>query len=282
MVGTTVNGTNSLPNDEHGVDLQSGSSNNVIGGTAAGAGNRFAYAQGVYCGVRVRTGAANNLISGNAIFNNGALGIDLDPTDGSAGTGFNPIVGCESGVAADAANAGQNFPTLSNVYSSTITRVSGNLDSASGKSYTLQFFASPVGDSEGYGQGQVYLGQTNLTLASGSCSSNFTAFLPAAVPAGWVVSATATGPNHNTSEFSKWVPVTPVPALKLSLPSSNRLALAISWTNNGGSFALQQATNLTPPVLWVTVSNVPVLTNNFMVTTLGLTNRSVFYRLMVP
>ena len=289
LVGTAANGTNSLPNNYHNVDLQLGSSNNVVGGTASGAGNRLAFASlnsgqlgyGSYCGVRVRTGAQNNLISGNAIFSNGALGIDLDPTSGSSGTGYNPIVNCESGVAADAANAGQNFPMLSNVYSSTITRVSGSLDSASGKSYTLQFFASPTGDPSNYGEGQVYLGQTNLTLVSSSCSSNFTAYLPSAVPAGWVVTATATGPGNNTSEFSAWVPVIPLPPVILSLPGSNRLVL--SWTNNGGSFALKSATNLLTPLSnWVTVTNVPVLTNHFMVTTLGLTNTSVFYRLMVP
>jgi len=280
LIGTKADGTNSLANQEHNIELQAGAANNVIGGAAAGAGNHLAYAQTVYCGVRVRTGATNDLISGNAIFSNGGLGIDLSPTDGGTAAGFNPIVTCESGVAADAANAGQNFPTLSNVYSGTATLVSGNLNSASGKSYTLQFFASPAGDKSGYGQGQVYLGQTNLTLGSSSCSSNFTICLPVSVPAGWAVAATATNPKNNTSEFSACVPIIPFPAVRLSLPSAKQLAIA--WTNNGGNFTLQQTTNLTPPVTWTNVPTLPVLTNNFMVTTLGLTNHCVFYRLMVP
>jgi hypothetical protein len=208
------------------------------------------------------------------IFSNAELGIDL------ATFGVTANVACESGVAANAANAGQNYPVLSNIYSGTMTRVRGSLDSKTSRNYTLQFFASPSGNALGYGEGQVYLGQTNLTLGALSCSSNFTAYLPTTVPAGWVVTATATDPNNNTSEFSAWVQAIPVPALRLSPPSQGHFS--VSWTNNGGSFALEQATNLTPPVAWLSVTNVPVSTNNFMVTTLAVTNQSIFYRLMVP
>jgi titin len=278
-IGTRVDGTNNLGNNLHNIELQAGANNNVIGGTTSGAGNRLAYAQTVYCGVRVRTGAMNDLISGNSIFSNGALGVDLSPTDGGTAPGVNPIVTCEEGVAADAANAGQNFPTLSNVYSGTFTRVRGNLNAKSGQSYTLQFFESATGDSSGYGQGQVYLGQTNLSLGS-SCSSNFTAYLPALVPAGWVVTATATDPQKNTSEFSAWVPVFQVPSMQLSL--SGKKQLSISWTNNGGSFALLQTTNLTPPIVWLAVTNVPVQAGNFMVTTIAAINHSIFYKLTAP
>jgi parallel beta-helix repeat protein len=284
FIGTKADGTNNLANQYHNVELQLNAANNVIGGTAAGAGNRLAYASmnasQMYCGVRVRTGAANNLISGNSIFSNGALGIDLSPTDAlSNNAGVNPIVGCESTVAASAANAGQNFPTLSTVYSGTLTRVRGSLNSKTGRTYTLQFFASPAGDASGYGEGQVFLGQTNLILSS-SCSANFTAYLPATVPPGWVVTATATDPANNTSEFSAWVSVIPVPPLVLNLPGPGQLAL--SWTNNGGSFALQQTSSLMPPVTWTAVTNPPVLQNNFMVATLGMPGTNVFYRLLAP
>jgi len=277
-IGTKADGVSNLGNRLHNVELQAGANNNVIGGTVAGAGNRLAYAQTVYCGVRVRTGAAGNLISGNSIFSNGALGIDLSPTDAGSAAGVNPIVTCESGVASDAANAGQNFPTISNVYSGTITRVRGNLNASSGGSYALQFFASPVGDPSGYGEGQVYLGQTNLTLGQ-SCSSNFTAYLPTPVPAGSVVTATATDTNNNTSEFSAWVSVIPVPSVQLL--TSARGQISVGWTNNSGTFALLQTTNLTPPVVWHVVPNVlPV--GNLMVATLGATNAAAFYQLTAP
>lgn len=271
--GTAADGITALGNFGHNIDLQPGATNNLIGGTSAGAGNRLAYAQGIYCGVRVRDGAYNNLISGNAIFGNGTLGIDLGTFGVTANTG------CESGMTSAQANYGQNYPTLSNVYSGAITRIRGSLNSKVNQTYTLQFFASPSGDSSGYGEGQVFLGQTNLALGS-SCSANFTVYLPAAVPPGWVVSATATDPRNNTSEFSGWVSAVPLPPVQLALPGNRQLAL--SWTNNGGSFALQQTFSLAPPVTWLPVTNLPVLKTNFMVTTLGLTNSSVFYRLIAP
>ena len=283
LVGTKADGSSALANLGHGVELDVGTSNNFVGGASPGVGNVLAYASiggsSLYCGVRVRTGAFNNLISGNAIFSNGALGIDLSPTSGGTSSGVNPIVDCESGIAANAANAGQNFPTLSNVYSGTLTRVRGTMDGQTGKSYTLQFFASPVGDASGYGEGQVYLGQTNITLGA-TCSMNFTANLSGSLSPGWVVTATATDANNNTSEFSKWVQVIPVPPVQLARTNLNQLAL--SWTNNGGNFTLQQTPDLTPPPLWTTVTNLPVLVNNFWVTTLFSTNGSLFYRLLAP
>ncbi len=283
FIGTQADGTDNLANQFHNVELQANANHNVIGGAAAGAGNRLAFASmnnsQLYCGVRVRTGASNNVISGNAIFSNGALGIDLSPTDGSTAAGVNAIVDCESGIAANAANAGQNFPTLTDVYSGASTRLRGTLDSRPGKTYTLEFFASPVGDASGYGEGQMFLGQTNLTLGA-TCTANFTVYLPVAVPPGWVVTATATDSSNNTSEFSAWVPVFTVPQVQIALGSHGQTSL--SWTNNGGTFALQQTFCLTPPITWSTVTNLPVPVNNLLIVIPGLTNRSVFYRLMAP
>jgi titin len=277
IIGTKADGISALGNLRHGLDLDAGSSNNIVGGTTAGAGNVFAFARTVspngLCGVRVRDGAYNNLISGNSIFSNDGLGIDL-------GTfGVTPIYLCESGMAANAANAGQNYPTLSNVYSGTLTRVRGTMNGQAGKTYTLQFFASPTGDTNGYGEGQVYLGQTNVTLG-GTCSTDFTAYLTTPITSGWVVAATATDANNNTSEFSKWVTAIPVPPVQLARTNLNQIAL--SWTNNSGSFALQQTPDLTPPPVWTMVTNAPVLVNNFWVTTLFTTNGSLFYRLLAP
>jgi hypothetical protein len=294
FVGTKADGTNNLANELHNVELQLNADNNVIGGAAAGAGNRLAYASAnynqLYCGVRVRTGAYNNLISGNSIFSNGALGIDLSPATDSSflnAAGVNPIIDCESGIVAVAANAGQNYPTLSNVLSGASTSISGSLDALINQTYTLEFFASPAGDVSGYGEGQIFLGQTNLTLGS-SCSSNFTVILPVTVPTGWVVTATATDPNHNTSEFSAWVPVStgsgavisPVPTIQLAMTSPGQLTL--SWMDNGGGFILQQTDSLTPPISWSTVSDNPVLEDNLMVMTVNLTNSCVFFRLIAP
>lgn len=279
FIGTKADGVNPLGNKFHNIELQANASRNFIGGSGLGAGNRLAYAQTVFCGVRVRSGATNNLISGNSIFGNGALGIDLSPTDGSAGAGVNAILACESGVATSAANRGQNFPTLTNVYCGSNTRIRGVMNGQTGKTYALEFFASPTVDLTGYGEGQFYLGQTNVTLG-GNCSTNFSVALPVTVAADWVVTATATDANNNTSEFSAGVTNVLVPSLRATRTSPNQVSIA--WTNNGGSFNLLQTFSLNSPISWLTVTNVPVLTTNFMVTTLSSTNGNVFYRLSVP
>jgi titin len=278
FIGTKADGTNALGNVWHGIDLDVNSTNNTVGGSAAGAGNHIAFAQiwqGYgYSGVRVRTGSLNNLISGNSIFNNAGFGIDL----GDYGVNLN--VDCESGVAANAANAGQNYPVLTNVYSGTATQIRGTLDSGKGKTYLLQFFSSPSGDASGYGEGQVFLGQTNLTLGATMCSSNFTVLLPVSVPAGWVVTATATDPANNTSEFSGWIPAVVVPQVLSSAVNPASRKFSLSWTNNGGSYVLQQTFSLTPPQQWVTVTNAPLLANGFFGLTLPATNGKAFYRLL--
>ena len=153
--------------------------------------------------MRVRTGSLNNLISGNSIFNNAELGIDL------GAFGVNPNVHCETGVAANAANAGQNYPVLTNLYVGTATQIRGTFDSATNRAYPPVFFQS-CGQHLGFGEGQIFLGQASLSLGA-ICPSNFTVMLLASVPAGWVVTATATDPANNTSEFSAWIPVMMVP-----------------------------------------------------------------------
>jgi titin len=271
FIGTTADGNNALGNVFHGIDLDVNSTNNTVGGTAAGAGNRIAFAQSIYCGVRVRDGSANNLISGNAIFGNGALGIDL------GNYGPNPVYDCESGIAAGAANAGQNFPVLTDAYSGGgATRIRGTLDSASGKTYLLQFFASPAGDPSGYGEGQMFLGQTYFAL-EGACSASFTVSLPVSVPSNWVVSATATSPPGNASGF--FDPGSfPVPSLQFALAGASRNQLSFSWTNNGGNLLLQQTASLSPPVQWTTVAVAPSLVNGFYVVTTPVSG-AAFYRL---
>jgi len=286
FIGTKADGTNALSNGGHNIELQVNATNNTIGGTAAGAGNHIAFAQNGYAGVRVRTGSLNNLISANSIFSNSGSSANIGLGIALGNNVENPNVDCESGVAANAANAGQNYPVLANAYTSSLTtRISGMLDSGVGKTYALQFFASPTGNRSGYGEGQIFLGQTNLTLGT-ACSSNFVVSLPVSVPAGWVVTATATDPNNNTSEFSAWITnVIPVPPLQLFPVGAggNQFAqIAFSWTNNGGSFLLQQTFSLNPPAQWTTVTNMPGLSNNFQVVTLNATNTEAFYRLVAP
>jgi hypothetical protein len=65
---------------------------------------------------------------------------------------------------------------------------------------------SSAGDSSGNGEGQTFLGATNVT-ANGSGNATIAFTFPSAVPGVYVITATATDPVNNTSEFSQRVAV---------------------------------------------------------------------------
>jgi titin len=195
FIGTTGTGTAALPNTGHGILLTTGSpSSNTIGGTAAGAGNTLAFNGGASVFVESGTG---NAILGNALFSNGALGIDLAP----AGVTAN-----DPGDGDTGANNLQNFPVLTAATNSgTSTTITGSLDSTPSTTFRLEFFRSAACDAAGNGEGQVFLGFKQVTTNS-SGSVAFTHVVTPAVPLGQPITATATpttGPGANsTSEFS--------------------------------------------------------------------------------
>src|ERR1035441_7635455 len=216
--------------------------NNTIGGNGA-AGNRIAFTQTIYAGVRIRDGSTNNAILGNAIFANGGLGIDL----GDYLVTANDDCDADSG-----ANMLQNFPVLTEAVSGNGTGVRGTLNSRPNQAFLLQFFANPACDSLGYGEGQTYLGQQTVVTGN-DCTTSFVASLPGWVPAGYVITATATDMANNTSEFSACVPVGPAPALSVSPAAGQQIALA--WPNTATGFVLKETSSLSPPVHWTTVTN---------------------------
>ena len=109
------------------------------------------------------------------------------------------------------ANNLQNFPTITGVaVGGGNTTVTGTLNSVANTNFRLEFFASPGRRPSGYGEGQVYLGFVNVTTnAAGNLGCAFSYVKAGYVlPAGWVISATATRSNAtfttftDTSEFS--------------------------------------------------------------------------------
>jgi len=192
-IGTNAAGTAALGNVEEGIEINDGSSNNTIGGMASGAANLIAFNSGD--GTFIESGVANAILS-NSIFSNAGLGIDLapdgvtpnDPGDGDTGP-----------------NNLQNFPVLTQASSpGGTTSVQGSLNSTANTSFSLQFFSSPVCDPSGHGEGQTFLGSTPVTT-DGAGNASFAASLPAT--AGSFVTATATDPAGNSSEFSACVPL---------------------------------------------------------------------------
>jgi hypothetical protein len=199
LIGTDAAGTGALPNTGPGIEIAGGSSNNIVGTT--GAGNVIADNGGA--GVVVGYNASNDLSVGNAIlfnsiYGNGALGIDL----GDDGVTPNTPGGPHSGP-----NDLQNYPvlTVAATYQGS-TYIVGSLNSTPSTTFTLQFFANPTADPSGHGQGQTLIGTTTVTTDS-SGNASFVASFPTVVPAGQAVSATATDPSDNTSEFSQDVAV---------------------------------------------------------------------------
>ena len=198
-IGTNAAGNAALPNG-YGVDAD-GHNNNRIGGTAAGAGNLVAF--NVYDGVLVDHGGTGNSILGNSIFSNGRLGINLNVSGQlSNGVSLN-----DTGDADTGPNNLQNFPQITTAFSSgTQTTVAGTIQSTPGKTFRVDFFSSPTANTSGFGEGKTYLGFISVTTDSAG-NANFVTTFSTVVAVGQVISATATDPSNNTSEFSASVQV---------------------------------------------------------------------------
>lgn len=195
-IGTDVSGSAAIANGIHGVRFTTNASNNVVGGVGAGESNLIAF--NTLDGVRIASGTGNS-VRGNAIHSSGDLGIDI----GSDGVNANDLGDGDSG-----ANNLQNYPVLSSADSSGgVTTIVGTLNSAASTTFSVDFYASAVADTSGYGEGEVYLGSATLTT-DGLGDVAFTEQFAVAVSAGEVVTATATDPADNTSEFSATVVAT--------------------------------------------------------------------------
>ncbi|MCX6889984.1 MAG: right-handed parallel beta-helix repeat-containing protein, partial [Verrucomicrobia bacterium] len=234
-IGTAIDGISPLSHPFHGVECDANSSNTRIGGDVA-AGNRMAFAQSIYAGVRIRDGSTNNAILSNIIFSNGAMGIDLGAYN------LTPNVACGNAPATKA-NMGQNYPQLTEAVSGNGTSIRGTLNSKTNRSYLIQFFANPSCDApSGHGEGQVYLGQTAVAT-SNSCDVGFDVTLPVEVPAGYVITSTATDSANNTSEFSTCVPVTVVTSAAPSITTQPQAQAACAGV--AAAFSVQ-ASGSTP------------------------------------
>lgn len=150
-------------------------------------------------GVNVVAGIRSRL-TGNRIYANKGLGIDLGGR-GFQGTSLAGVTPNDVGDSDTGSNQLQNYPVLSSVafHNGNVT-VKGTLNSAPNGGYRLEFFANESVDESGFGEGQFYLGFSNVTTnASGDASFEFTFPAP---PTARSVSATATDAEGNTSEFS--------------------------------------------------------------------------------
>ncbi len=189
-IGTDGFGVGALGNGGAGIAIIV-SNNCIIGGTPE-TGNIIAFNAGP--GVQViDASASGNTIRFNSIYSNTGLGIDL----GTSGVTANDALDVDSG-----ANGLLNFPTLTTYTAGTTPTISGSYSGLANQTFLLDFYASNTADSSGNGEGRYYLGAFMVTT-NGSGTASFTAPLNGFIPAGGVISATATqNSNFNTSEFS--------------------------------------------------------------------------------
>ena len=189
-IGVDATGTVALPNSGSGVAVAGRSFENTIGGTELGEGNLIAF--NGEDGVAVESGTGN-AIRGNAIGNNAGLGINL---------GLDGVTLNDDGDVDIGANNLQNFPELilaTNGLSETI--VDGHLISTPSTTFTLDFYRNDSCDSSYFGEGQEYLGSTLVTTNPFGDPESFSVSLPE-LPTPSYITATATDPENNTSEFS--------------------------------------------------------------------------------
>ena len=269
LIGTAADGISPLGNLNHAIEIYRNADHNLIGGAGPWEGNRIAFTQ-VYTGVRIRDGNIGNLVLGNTIYSNTALGIDL----GGAGVAVNDPCDADSG-----GNQLQNYPVLTSAVSGKRTRIEGNLNSVANRTYTLEFFASPSCDALGSGEGQIVLG--DITVTTGPlCVSPFSTTLPVSVPPGYWITATATDPDNNTSEFSACVPVVTVPEPAITFSAGG--TASISWPNTVPGLILLETDSLTPPVQWTPVPTLPIPNDGQLVVPIGLIDGSRFFQLSLP
>jgi hypothetical protein len=207
-IGTDVSGENALGNQYNGVRLDNGASNNSIGTDTAG--NFIAFNQGV--GVWVADGAGSgNLIQFNSIHDNGGLGIALgkdtpplpnDPGDADAGP-----------------NLLTNAPVMISAISSYNSQFKASLNAMPGTTYRVDFFTNASCDPSGFGEGHRLVKHVSVTTDVNGKALAIADFPSTYFADGNFVTATATDPANNTSEFSNCIAVvqaTPTPNITLA------------------------------------------------------------------
>jgi len=223
LIGTAMDGISDLGNRLFGIGIAFGASDNSIGGISNGAGNIIAFngGEGVlsHVGQNPCCAAAgiNNAILSNSIFSNDSLGIDLAPGLLPLIKGVTPN---DSGDGDTGPNNLQNFPVLTSAIGAPgSTTIEGTLNSTSNTQFRIELFVNSACDSRGHGEGETFIGSPMVTT-DGSGDAFFSFVHPNTVPSGSFITATATDPNGNTSEFSRCVQVVAILDLSIAKTSS--------------------------------------------------------------
>jgi hypothetical protein len=310
FIGVGADGVTPIANLLHGISVRSsngfgvplgpaqpnepGTALNLIGGTAAGAGNLIAFngtgGVAIFGNPVSASGQANlaNAIEGNSIFQNGRsylsassaplplLGIDL--TNGSLYPKDDGVTPNDSKPhnAPDAPNAFRNFPVLTSATSSGgTTKIAGTLSSLANTTFRIEFFANDVDPLGLPAEGQEFIGFTNQsTDANGNLSFNVSLNVP--VTSARIITATATDSVGNTSEFSAGKALTALAvniSTRMAVQTGNNVLIAgfivtgvdqktVAVRGIGPSLAQFFSGTLSDPTLELHSGNVTLATND--------------------
>jgi CSLREA domain-containing protein len=199
MIGMDQSGVNSLPNGGDGILIKG--NNNRIGTPQ----DPNSIAHNGRHGVAVITesgSAVGNTMSGNSIWDNGGLGIAL---------GGDTVLSNDPGDPDVGDNNKQNYPVMvSAIYDPVAaqTALVATLDSTPLTLHMVEFFVNTTCDPSGYGEGKQMVAHKTVTTDAGGHGDVAAVFEPAHFLAGSFITATATDPTGNTSEFSNCISVT--------------------------------------------------------------------------
>ena len=186
----------------------------TIGGIGAGEGNTIA--NGRTGGIIVQ-GGTGATIRGNRIYDNGYYGIGL--TSGAAG-GYDGNVN-DAGDADSGTNGLQNLSDreLRRCTARPRPRSMAAFNSKASTTYDIDFYSNALCQTHPavHDQGRDYIGSIQLAT-DGAGDASIDAALPVALQAGQAVTAIATDPSGNSSQFSRsiaigsyWLGTSPVP-----------------------------------------------------------------------
>ncbi len=213
LIGVGVDGETPAGNLGDGIRIESGL-RNIIGlipnlATVVEEANKIAFNEGAGIAILAAASGApntNNSISGNSIYANNGLGIDLNADGRSLNLSGNSTTG---------ANGLRNAPVISLLEEDGFfVQVSGSLHGVADTTFIVEFFYSNPDDAtriEHGNQGQAFVHSIEVTTdASGVV--HFQAVIPVAREGEHtLITATARDDQGNTSEFS-----TPTPDIQLA------------------------------------------------------------------
>lgn len=180
----------------------------VIGGPEPNQGNIIA--GHLINGVGIANPVAGVTISGNSIYGNNSLGIDLMPLGNPIGvTPNDPLDGDTGG------NGLQNFPTIALAERSNGNiHATANLDSHANESFHLEFFLNSDCSPSGFGEGEVFIGTiTVLTDASGHATTDVSFLISESAPSSALTATATREATGDTSEFSACAPLATTPTV---------------------------------------------------------------------